>query len=172
MAVTISGSTGISGAPLQRGTETVTTSGTSVVIATGIPDWVNRVTVMIYGLSTSGTSAILLQFGTGSAPTYVTTGYVSSTDNYASAAGPVATSTAGFRLGSSTAAATVWYATYVFTNLGSNKWVGSLMGAVVSNSVGFGGGGITLAAPLTAMRFTTAGGTEVFDAGSVNYIYE
>ena len=173
MAVTISGSTGVTGAPLQRGTEVATTSGTIVNFATNIPDWVSRVTVMLYGVSLSGTSMPLIQFGTGSTPTYVTTGYVSSSDNYTSTAGPAASSTAGFRVGSSSAATTLWYVSYTFVSLGSNKWVGSMVGATANGAgVGYSGGSVTLGAALTAIRLNTVNGTDTFDAGSVNYIYE
>lgn len=173
MPVTINGTTGISGAPLQRGTETATTSGTTVVVATGIPDWVNRVTVTLSGVSLSGTSMPLIQFGTGSTPTYVTSGYVSSSDNYTSTPGPSASSTAGFRIGSSSAATTLWYVNYIFTTVGANKWVGGAVMATASGAgVGFSAGGVTLSGPLTAIRLNTVNGTDTFDAGSVNYIYE
>jgi hypothetical protein len=172
MAVAISGSTGITGAPLQRGTETATTSGTTVVFATNIPDWVSRVTVMLYGVSTSGTSRPLIQFGTGSTPTYVTTGYASTSDNYSTTAGPVGTATNGFVCGSTSTAASTWTVVYTFTSLGSNKWIGVIGGTTVSSGVVIGGGYITLAAPLTAMRLTAVNGTDVLDAGSINYIYE
>lgn len=173
MTVAINGSTGITGAPLQRGTETATTSGTTVVVATGIPDWVSRVTVMLYGVSTSGTSMPLIQFGTGSTPTYTTSGYVSSSDNYTSTPGPSASSTAGFRIGSSAAATTLWYVAYTFVSLGSNKWVGSMVGATASGAgVAYSGGGVTLSGALTAIRLNTVNGTDTFDAGTVNYIYE
>lgn len=173
MAVEISGSTGISGAPLQRGTEVATTSGTTVVIATGIPDWVSRITVMFYGVSTNGTSRPMLQFGTGSTPTYATSGYSVSSDNYASSAGPISTVTNGFVCGSTSTAATLWNVTYTFTSLGSNKWVGVVGGATAGGAgVVLGGGTITLGATLTAIRLTTPSGTDVFDAGSINYIYE
>jgi hypothetical protein len=173
MAVTISGLTGVAGAPLQRGTDTATTSGTIINFATSIPDWVSRVTVMLYGVSTNSTSRPMLQFGTGSTPTYVTSGYATTSDNYSTTAGPASTSTAGFVCGSTSTAASSWYVTYTFTSLGSNKWMGVVGGSTASGAgVVLGGGYITLGAPLTAIRLTTPSGTDVFDAGSINYIYE
>lgn len=173
MTIVLNGTTGVSGAPLQRGTEIATTSGTTVVVATGIPDWVRRVTVMLSGVSLSGTSMPLIQFGTGSTPTYVTSGYVSSSDNYTSTPGPSASSTAGFRIGSSSAATTLWYAAYTFVHVGSNKWLGSLVTATANGAgIGFSAGGVTLGAALTAIRLNTVNGTDTFDAGTVNYIYE
>jgi hypothetical protein len=173
MAVTISGSTGVAGAPLQRGTEVATTSGTTITIATNIPDWVSRITVIFYGVSTNSTSRPMLQFGTGSTPTYVTTGYAVSSDNYATSAGPISTVTGGFVCGSTSSAASLWNVTYTFISTGSNRWVG-VVGGSTSGGAGvvLGGGTITLGAPLTAIRLTTPSGTDVFDAGAINYIYE
>ena len=172
MAITMNGTTGISGAPLQRGTEVATTSGTTVVFATNIPDWVSRVTVMLYGVSTSGTSRPLIQFGTGGTPTYVTSGYASTSDNYSSTAGPVGTSTSGFVCGSTSTASSTWTVVYTFVCMGSNKWIGVIGGTTVASGVVIGGGYITLGAALTALRLTTVNGTDTLDAGSVNYIYE
>jgi len=70
MTVTINGSAGVttnSGAvydSLQRGTA-VSASGTSVDF-TSIPSWVRRITVMLSGVSLSGTSNYVFQIGAGS----------------------------------------------------------------------------------------------------------
>jgi hypothetical protein len=150
-----------------------TTSGTSVVIATNLPSWVRSVSFVFYLLSTNGTSAILIQFGTGSTPTWVTTGYVSGSDNYTSAVSP-ATSTQGFRVGRSTGAGNSTTAIYTFFRAGtSNTWVGQLNGILdAGTSLVFGGGRVTLASELTAIRVTTAGGANLFDAGSATIWYE
>lgn len=150
-----------------------TTSGTTVTLATNIPSWVRRVTVMLNSISLSGTSVPQIQFGTGSTPTYLTTGYISSSDNYASAAGPATGSTTGFKVGSgSGSAATVWIGTYTFTTLGSNIWVGSLGGAAATTTVLIGGGSVTLPAALSAIRLISFNGTDTFDAGSAAVMYE
>jgi hypothetical protein len=129
--------------------------------------------VMLYGVSTSGSSRPLIQFGTGSTPTFVTSGYATTSDNYTTTAGPTATSTGGFPCGSTSSAGTSWYVTYTFTSLGSNKWLGVVGGSTAGGAgVVLGGGYITLAAPLTAMRLSAVNGTDVLDAGSINYIYE
>jgi hypothetical protein len=49
-------------------TAKASTSGTSVDF-TGIPSWVKRVTVMFSGVSTNGTSVVLVQLGAGSVTT-------------------------------------------------------------------------------------------------------
>jgi hypothetical protein len=151
-----------------------TTSGTVVTIATGLPSWPIRVSVVLYNVSTNGTSVPLLQFGTGSTPTYVTTGYASGADTYTSNVGPVTASTAGFLLGRVSAAAYQFNVIYTFMRLSAsaNTWIGSMRGATSgSNTLTFGGGRITLDEPLTAIRLTTVGGANTFDLGSVNILY-
>lgn len=46
--------------PLTLGTPVVTTSGTTVVAATGIPSWAKRITLMFNGVSSNGTSNMLV----------------------------------------------------------------------------------------------------------------
>ena len=150
--------------------QVATTSGTSVVLATGIPSWVRNVTVAFSSLS-AGSSAIIIQFGTGGTPTWTTTGYASSSDNYSSAAGPIANATNGFRIGSTSLAGSLISCLYTFASLGNNEWVGQLNGAT-TGSIVVGGGIVTLADTLTAIRFTTSNGTDVFDSGTASVIYE
>jgi hypothetical protein len=155
--------------------EVATTSGTNVVLATNIPSWARSVYVVLNGVSVSGTAPELIQFGTGSGGslTWTASGYSSASDNYVTAPGPVATGTFGFRMGSSIGAGSGIYAIYSFTTLGSNKWVGSFNGVIdTGTSVIFGGGVVTLAAPLTAIRLNTDGGANTFDAGSASVLYE
>ena len=158
---------------LRRGSETATTSGTEVTLATGLPSGIIRVNVGLYGVSVNNTSRIIVQFGTGSTPTYVTTGYSSTADNYSSAAGPVASLTNGFAISGTNAAAVLWYVNYQLLNIGSNQWVGSVCG-FNTNAAGvvLGGGAVNLGAELTAIRLTTTAGTGVFDGGSATVFYE
>jgi hypothetical protein len=56
--------------------------------------------------------------------------------------------------------------------LGSNSWVGSV---TVEGNDGGGGGGstaLTLAGVLDRVRITTINGTDTFDAGTINILYE
>jgi hypothetical protein len=157
---------------LTLGTQVATTSGTTVTVATNIPSTVRRVTVLFNGISVNASTNILIQLGTGSTPTYVTTGYESTADNYNTTAGPVAGSTAGFLVSGTPGAAASYAGSYVLVNMGSNMWVGSLSGTIGTNSVLFGGGRVTLSNPLTAIRLNTVSGTATFDAGTVNILYE
>ena len=154
--------------------QAATTSGTIVTIATGLPAWPIRVSVVLYNVSSTGSAVPLLQFGTGSTPTYVTTGYASGADSYTSTISqPVATSTSGFLLGRVSSSTYQYNIIYTFMRLSAsdNTWIGSMRGAASGvNSLNYGGGRITLAEPLTAIRLN-ATAPNIFDVGSVNILY-
>lgn len=159
--------------PLTPTAQVATTSGTIVTIATNLPSWINRLSVILFTVSTNGTSRPLIQFGTGSTPTYVTTGYGSGSDNYASGIGPVSSITTGFVCGRAASSNYQWCVIYSFMRLSvsSNLWVGSMRGATGGTAtVTYGGGYIDLGAPLTAVRLTTPSG-DTFDGGSVSILY-
>ena len=145
-------------------------SGT-VVDFTGIPSWVKRITVMFSGVSTSSTSNLLIQVGTGGTPTYVTTGYVILLSNISVSAVSTTQFTNGFQ--NSTAANSAFYGNLVLTNLTGNTWTGGGSLIDYTNSrTGVTNGSIALGAVLTAVRITTVNGTDTFDAGSINILYE
>ena len=158
------------GVPNTR-TAQASTSGTSIDF-TGIPAGVKRITVMFSGVSTNGSSAYpMVQIGAGSV---TTSGYTSASGIMNNANGTtVLTSTAGFpiRQAGSTSAST--YGTMTLALIGSNLWVSSHSFAdVVDVVVGSGGGSVTLGGTLDRVRFTTTNGTDTFDAGSINILYE
>jgi hypothetical protein len=145
-------------------TAVASTSGTSIDF-TGLPAWVKRITVMLNGVSTNGTSNILIQSGSGSIDS---TGYVSQAGNR----GAESSSTAGFLVTNSNAAASLIGGSVVLTTLGSNVWVaaGTLNGA---NSVpNICAGYKTFSGTIDRIRITTVNGTDAFDAGSINIMYE
>jgi hypothetical protein len=152
--------------PLTLATAQATTSGTSIDF-TGIPSWVKRVTIILRGVSTSATSEKLIQLGAGSV---TTSGYAATSS---AVAGSVATmqSTAGFPIFSVLAADAISGA-LTFDNVTGNTWVGH--GVVTSNtsSTLMQAGSIALSATLDRIRLTTVNGTDTFDAGSVNIMYE
>jgi hypothetical protein len=174
MAVTINGSAGVttnSGAvydSLQRATAVASTSGTSIDF-TAIPSWVRRITVMFSAVSTSGTSTWLVQLGSGSVQT---TGYVSYPIYVnAGAVSNIAGSTAGVVIASAGAANTA-YGAISFASLGSNVWVANGNFTLASNTSVTASGGVTLSGTLDRVRITTTNGTDTFDAGTINIIYE
>ena len=175
MATTINGSAGVitnSGAVydgLQRGTAVASTSGTSIDF-TGIPSWVKRITVMFNGVSTNGTSFPQVQLGSGS----VTTSGYSSFAGFLAGANQTSASSAttGFHMNDGTTAATR-FGIMTITNITGNTWTSNhTMGDVGGTVVFSGAGSIALSATLDRIRITTVNGTDTFDAGSINIMYE
>ena len=154
------------------GTAVASTSGTSIDF-TSIPSWVKRITVMFSGLSTNGSSNLQIQIGAGSV---TTSGYTSYAVQSGTAGSGGITATSGFILTFSIVAASIQYGSLVLTNLTSNTWVSSLAAGGTdssSNPVGrSGGGSIALGGTLDRVRITTVNGTDTFDAGSINILYE
>ena len=118
MSVIIDGSAGVttnSGAVyngIASGTAVASTSGTSIDF-TGIPSWVKRITVMLNGVSTNGTSPKLVQLGSASIST---TGYLSSGLTASSAGTLVTSSTAGMLI-NSVLAAEILSGTMILSNV-------------------------------------------------------
>lgn len=151
---------------IASGTAVASTSGTSIDF-TGIPSWVKRITVMFSGVSTSGTSIPLVQIGAGSV---TTTGYLSYGSVFDTAVATTSSST-GFLIYSNTAAALL-YGNMILTNISGNTWVCSGNVAIGTTRGSVFGGTLTLSATLDILRITTTNGTDTFDAGSINIIYE
>ena len=159
------------------GTYTVSTSQTvaSVTFAVvgqdfyNIPSWVKRITVMFGGVSTSGTSLLLVQLGSGSV---TTTGYISSSVRLPNS-GTIAvnSSTAGFVLASNDPSFTCSGNAQI-SLIGANTWVESHSCKLNIAQVISGGGDVTLSGTLDRVRITTVNGTDTFDAGSINILYE
>jgi len=156
--------------PLTQATSQASTSGTSIDF-TGIPSWVKRITVMFNGVSTGGTSIKQIQLGDSGG--FETTGYLGTGVQLTDAQSVnAATITTGFGIRSALAADTLNGAV-VITNLTNNTWVAQ--GALTDSSRGAGylvGGAKALSDVLTQVRITTVNGTDAFDAGSINILYE
>jgi hypothetical protein len=173
MPLVLSGTSGVldnSGAFI-AGTAVASTSGTSIDF-TSIPSWVKRVTINLNQVSTSGSSLLLVRIGTSSG--VETTGYLSGAAQNATGAG-YSTSTTGFviSVGNNTAAASSYNGSLILTTLNSNIWVGN--GSLYEPNwlVGnFMSGSKTLAGTLDRVRITTTNGTDTFDAGSINIMWE
>ena len=159
----------IQGGAITTGTAIAYTSFTTTTYNdwTGIPSWVKRITVMINVLSVSGTSNIQVQLGSGSVDT-------ASYNSRAGQPSAIAVSTNGLLM-------TCQLATGADTNsgklvidlYGSNIWVASGNVVNVGNSTAFFSAGVkTLSGTLDRVRLTTVNGTDTFDAGSANILYE
>lgn len=160
--------------PIVSGTS-VTCAGQTSIDFTGIPSWARRVTVMLNGVSTSGTSGILVQIGDSGG--IENTGYVSGTSAIGNGSvGSLVTSTAGIVAASGTAAASTNSGAVTLINVSGNGWVAS--GTLYySGAATFAvAGNKTLSDTLTQVRITTINGTDTFDttpsAGTINILWE
>ena len=160
----------IQGGAITSGTAVASTSGTSIDF-TGIPSWVKRVTVLFNGVSLSGTSNFLIQIGSGSV---TTSGYSASSLLGNNANGTtVLTATNGFPIRNAQASNGINSAAMYINLLGSNIYVNNhSYGDPVNVVAGAGGGTVTLSGALDRVRITTVNGTDTFDAGSINILYE
>ena len=154
--------------PLISGTS-VSATGTSIDF-TGIPSWVKRITVMFNGVSTNGTSNVQIQIGDSGG--IETTGYVAQSSNvYGLNSCNQVSSTTGF-VTNVTNASSLRSGSFIITNISGNIWVSSHALGESLGGAAYGGGGKTLSATLDRIRITTVNGTDTFDAGSINILYE
>ena len=156
-------------ASITSGTAVASTSGTSIDF-TSIPATVKRITVLFSGVSTNGTSIIQLQLGdSGGIETtgYTSGAWLSNTTN--------TNSTTGLIISGANAANYLFdgIMTLCLVNASTNKWsFSSTMSGSVSGINSMGGGSKSLSATLDRIRITTVNGTDTFDAGSINILYE
>lgn len=163
----------ISGGTITTGNiTTFSTGGTAAPIDyTGIPSWAKKITVMFDGVSVNGTDNILIQLGTSSG--VETTSYSFYGAYLTDASQTSITSTSGFLVTIGNAL-TVIYGSVQISLMGSNIWicsygVGGVLGAA---NYGFTGGGRkALSGTLDRVRITVTG-SNLFDLGSVNIMYE
>jgi hypothetical protein len=153
------------------GTAVASTSGTSIDY-TSIPSWVKRITVMLSGVSTNGTSAVTLQIGDSGG--IETSGYLG-TNGRTGAGTAGANNSTGFLLEDSGASSIVRQGSVVLTLLDPSAYTWTANGAIGrsdSANIYLQGGAKSLSATLDRVRLTTSGGTDTFDAGSVNILFE
>ena len=166
------GTTFASTQKIVRGTSVATTSGTAVTFS-NIPSWVKRITIVLNGVKTGGSSAMLVQLGTAGG--IVSTGYLS----YYAYVSSQGTNTGG---GNQTAgfgmhhggSADILYNTMTLALQTGTTWVSSYSGGFYNGSYSFGtmgGGTITLGATATTVTLTSVS-SDTFTAGSVNILYE
>ena len=158
-------------APIVSGTAITLTNQTAPEF-TNIPSWVKRITVMFQGVSTNGASDILIQLGTSSG--FTTSGYLGASNS--TAAGVAATSNftagIGIRAGGSSAAAAIRHGSVIISNISGNAWVAQgAVGYSDTNTMISTGASISLAATLDRVRLYIDG-TQQFDAGTINILYE
>ena len=153
-------------APIVSGTAVASTSGTSIDF-TDIPSWVKRITVMFNGVSTNGTSIPMIQLGDAGGVEitgYAGTGWIANTTN--------TVMSSGFLISGASDGTYVYSGTVVITLLGSNAWTAFGSVSLSIGAVCVMSGAKTLSDTLTQIRITTVGGTNTFDAGTINILYE
>jgi len=155
---------------LTSGTVVASTSGTSIDF-TGIPSWVKRITVMFDGVSTNGSSFLLIQIGSGSIDA---TGYASTNGTIGSVSVSGGSGgTTGWEVISGNASTTASGTAFVHL-ISSNTWVfnSTTSNITTVNTNITAGRKSTLSSTLDRIRITTVNGTDTFDAGSINIMYE
>lgn len=155
---------------LTSDTAQATTSGTSKDF--NPPSWAKRITIMLSGVSTNGTSFPIIQIGGTGTPE--TTGYLGAASGIAGTVATVNHNT-GFSLTNNNAAASIRHGSYILSllDVSTNTWVisgstgnsDSATNALVSGSKALGD-------VLDIVRLTTVNGTDAFDAGKINILYE
>lgn len=164
---TITASGGVSGG-IRSGTAVASTSGTSIDF-TGIPSGVKRITILCRGVSTTGT-IFGVQLGSGS---FVTSGYSGSISLLGNTGTVVVTTPTNLIGIAYYTAASSFSGSCVIANIDGNNWVAQSNGGwFTANVTSNGGGSVSLGGVLDRIRITTVNGTDTFDAGSINILFE
>lgn len=166
----VNGFTGTVQSVVVQGTAVASTSGTSITFSS-IPSWVKRITVIFNNVSTNGVTGLLIQIGSGSV---TTSGYQSTSSLQGfNGAALSSSSTAGFIIFNNNASL-ILNGHIVLTPVSGNIWISShVLGNYLSAFYSISGGGSgSLSGVLDRVVITTVGGTDTFDAGSINIQYE
>jgi hypothetical protein len=167
-ALTVNGS--IKGT-ITSDTVKASTSGTFIDF-TGIPSWVKRITVAMQTVSTNGSSNYLIRIGN----TTVTSSGYASVMNYVNPGANSCTGSAdstGFLLTKDINSGTAFTAIATIVLQTSGFYVSTFVGNNGVNGAGFFGSGLlNLGSTLDRVRITTVNGTDTFDAGTINILYE
>lgn len=164
--------------PMTQRTQVTAPTASSLIQYTGIPSWVKRITLMFRGISINGNNHILVLVGT-STNLYLLSGY-SSQLSITNTGSSTAASTSGFIMhwpeanSASHGTMTLSYlgnngSGDIWTSSGTFAWHGGSTASTI-----FSGGSVQLPSGTTLDRvaINSANGSDYFDAGSVNIIYE
>lgn len=140
----------------------------------GIPSWARRVTLLLYGVSTTGASDLLIQLGSSATP--LSSGYINCQSIFSWASGIIgATSAAGVPIYNNSASY-LWTGRIVMDLLepGLHNWIvtATLNNTQVAPSSVVSSGLAPLTAALTMVRLTTASGVPTFDGGYASISWE
>lgn len=166
MTMTLSGTSGGIGV-IGSGAAVASTSGTSIDF-TSLPAGLKRITVMFNAVSSNGSSNFQVQLGAGSV---TTTGYTGGSF-YGAASSGTTTSTTGLMVTASGNAAATFTGLMQICLQTGNSWVSSSTVFRSDGQTQVSNGVISLGGALDRIRITTVNGTDTFDAGSINILYE
>jgi hypothetical protein len=153
---------------ITSGTAVATTSGTSVDF-TSIPSWVRRITVILNGSSNTNGTSFLVQLGSGSV---TTSGYDSLSVQAAQTDTVRSTSSAAGFVMYGSGAADLYIGHMVLTLVSGTTWISSHTVHRAGWLVSGAGSAPALSGALDRVRITSTSGTDAFDSGSINILYE
>ncbi len=155
-----------------QGTVVNTTTGTAIDF-TGIPSWAKKISVMFNSVGTNGSSNLILRIGSSTVDvtsTYVGVGgYTGNTNN---CAGYI--DTTGFQVTGVNSSSFTFSGILTLLNLSSYVYClnGNLACPISYAYNHLSAGTKTLSGPLDRIRITTINGTDIFNAGQINIMYE
>lgn len=150
---------------------TAVTASETAIDFTNIPSWAKRITVMFNGVSTSGTSQVQVQLGS---TTIQTTGYLGTSMSNVSGVATANHST-GFLTNpvADVSAAAMRQGVMTLVLFGNNIWCETSITGLSNTAFNTqSSGSVTLSGTLYRLRITTVNGTDTFDAGQINIMYE
>jgi hypothetical protein len=151
--------------------ETAVSASSTAVNFSNIPSWVKRITVMWYELSSNGVTDFYVQLGTSGG--LVSTGYVGNSTALSNAAAVnVGTVTFGLKICAITSSGNSTVGQAIISKLTGNTWVMTSNSRVGNSDTTLGSSSIALGGTLTQLSVVTGNGTDTFDAGSINILYE
>jgi hypothetical protein len=158
--------------PFTSGTSVNSTSGTAIDF-TGIPSWVKRIEIMFSNVSLSATANILVQLGDSGG--IETTGYVSQAALVNVNVNTVGATNGIIIFNGEASSACSGILTLGYIDAGSNLWTAAgafaRPGGAVSSAT-FTGGYKSLSATLDRVRIVSSNGSDTFDAGTINIMYQ
>lgn len=144
------------------------TSGTFLDF-TGIPPWAKRITLMLANFSTNGSSLAIAQLGTSAG--FQTSGYGGAVSNAVNTTITSGAVTNG--IGIMATPANIVNGQITITKVDGNTWVAAgLLGYTNTGATTMIAAGVTLSGTLDRVRITTTNGTDAFDLGLVNIMWE
>ena len=155
---------------LTASTAQASTSGTSIDFSS-IPSTVKRITLGLYNVGTNGSASLLVRLGTGGVAT--TTGYVSGADQVEDNETGASNTTGFIILGATGVSTTNYSGIITFMRVSSTLWVA--MGNLYREDgtlQNISAGRVALSGDLDFLRITTTNGTDAFDSGTINILYE